>query len=90
MNKQIFCFISNNPKSDIRLSCQLLQISNEYYSLYYKFEKDKSVKKEIYRMDVYWYDLPSYIETDMEELRINFGKEYRKLYDICLDINHEE
>jgi hypothetical protein len=61
-----------------------------YYSLYYKFEKDKSTKKEISRLDVYYHDLDTYVEIDMFELKINFEDKYNELIDICLTIKNGE
>lgn len=85
---QIFKFVSNEPKSDIRLFCSLITVDNQHYSLYYKFEKDNCVSKEILRTDVFCYDLIEYVEMDMIEFEVNFEEKYHELYEICLNIKN--
>jgi hypothetical protein len=85
---QIFKFVSNEPKSDIRLFYSLVKIDDQHYSSYYKFEKDNHISKEILRTDVFCYDLIEYIEMDMIEFEINFEEKYHELYDICLNIKN--
>lgn len=87
--KLIFKFISNEPKSDIRLFCSLITVDNQHYSLYYKFEKDNCISKEILRTDVFCYDLRSYVEMDMSEFEVNFKEKYDELYNICLKIRDD-
>lgn len=85
---RIFKFVSNEPKSDIRLFCSLVKTDDHHYSSYYKFEKDGYVTKEITRINVFCYDLCSYIEMDMFEFEVNFEEEYHELYTICLIIKN--
>ncbi len=85
---QIFKFVSNEPKSDIRLFCSIIKTDNEHYSSYYKFEKDGYVTKEITRINIFCYDLIEYVEMDMAELEFNFEEEYHELYTICLNIKN--
>mgnify|MGYP000028152105 CR=1 FL=1 len=87
-HNSIFEFISNDSKSNIRLFCLLVQTDNEHYRLYFKFEKDNYVTKEINRINVFCYDLLTYIEMDMFEFEVNFEEKYNELYDICLKIKN--
>ena len=85
---RIFKFVSNEPKSDIRLFCSLVKTGVQNYSIYYKFEKDGYVTKEITRINVFCYDLIEYVEMDMIEFEINFEEKYHELYEICLNIKN--
>lgn len=85
---RIFKFVSNEPKSDIRLFCSLVKTDNQHYSSYYKFEKDGYITKEITRINVFYYDLLTYIEMDMFEFEVNFEEKYYELYNICLEIKN--
>lgn len=85
---RIFKFVSNEPKSDIRLFCSLIKTDDQHYSLYYKFERDNYVTKEISRINVFCYDLWEYVKADLSEFEVEFEEKYNELYDICSEIKN--
>lgn len=86
-----FLFSFEQKESDIRFTVYLYKSASDserYYSLYYKFEKENCITKEISRTDVYFYDLFKYVE-EMWELKSNCYSKYLELENICLSLRNE-
>ena len=87
-----FIFSFEQKETDIRFTVYLYKSASDserYYSLYYKFEKEKCITKEISRTDVYFYDLFKYVE-EMWELKLNCYSKYLELETICLELRNEK
>lgn len=88
-HKAEFLYYFEQNEDDIRFMVYLHKYipgSKTHYSLYYKFEKDKSTKKEISRTNIFKNDLFKYVEIDMWELKRNYYSKYIELETICLNL----
>lgn len=88
-HKDKFLFSFEQNEDGIRFLVYLFKSTDDsenHYSLYYKFEKDKFIKKEISRTNIFKDNLFKYVEMDIWELKRNYYSKYIELENICLNL----